>query len=258
MNQPFDLLLPDHQLFGRSLIRSQYSLSVCWCASTHGKSGFPRTTRYRTIVNILDLERIYSAESYSEENNLLFSNWSHDFVINFKINFASTTNLSILRYLGDYCFRHAVPYFFFFQQMMEGCDSTKIEVDCVHSSTDPLRDKCCRLNFCSCSQINNCLGGVSLNRHHHSSTDTSSIAITSYDFRPTSKLDSTLSPIAASTLRHTKTSIAQRSSTTTNQFPFQRLSVDSVCSYFESFSQSNACIAFGFAECRSYTMLDQL
>ena len=63
---------------------------------------------------------------------------------------------------------------------MKGCDSIKIEA-VGDSPTDPLRDEFCRLKYYSRTRVG--FEGVLLNRHHdYSSTDTSSIAITNYNF----------------------------------------------------------------------------
>ena len=68
---------------------------------------------------------------------------------------------------------------------MKSCDGIKIEA-VGDSPTGQLNEQFCQLKYYS--RTGCCLGGVSLNRHNHSSTDTSSIALTNYDFQPTSRL----------------------------------------------------------------------
>ena len=143
---------------------------------------------------------------------------------------------------------------------MKGCDSIKIEA-VGDSPTDPLSDEFLRLKDYSRTRVG--LEGVSLNRHYeYSSTDTSSIAITNYNFHPTSKLQS---PIEDSTLPlPTLTPKTQHYLIDDSlRFLFQRSSVDLslstrglqlpsmnwVCSYFEGFSQTTACNATSFGEC---------
>ena len=151
---------------------------------------------------------------------------------------------------------------------MEGCDSIKVEA--VNDSlTNPLRDKFLQLKYYSRTRVG--LEGVSLNRHYeYSSTDTSSIAITNYNFHPISTLqsaieDSTL-PLPPLTLKTQRYLLVD-----SLRFPFQRLSVDPSiftrglqlplmnwgCSYFEGFSQSTACNTIRSGECSS-TSLDRL
>ena len=58
---------------------------------------------------------------------------------------------------------------------MKGCDSTKIEA-VGDSPTDQLND-----TFCCLNDIPEIKGSLSLNRHNNSPTDTSSIALTTYN-----------------------------------------------------------------------------
>ena len=73
-------------------------------------------------------------------------------------------------------------------QQMRSCDSIKIEA-VVTSATGQLNDESCRLLPSApgpqCRQLG-------INRHHLSPTDASSIALTNYNFHPTSKLQLTI------------------------------------------------------------------
>jgi len=167
-------------------------------------------------------------------------------------------------------------------QQMRSCDSTKIEA-VVPSATGPLKNQdACRFvtivpMLPTCSQLG-------LNCRHLSPTDTPSIALTNYNFHPTSKLQSTiedstlpLPTLIPKTQRFDRDACRFVPITTmlttcgvlglnchhpspiddSLRFPFQRSSVDWVYSYFEDFSQSTACNAIRFGECSS-TSLDRL
>ena len=165
---------------------------------------------------------------------------------------------------------------------MKGCDGIKIET-VRDLPTDQLNNKFCQLNVLHSHPLRR----MSLNGLNNSPTNTSSIALTNYDFQPTSRLIIQL-PIEP-TLPKFWRFVTQLLSTTNNKastllicfervnslwFPLQRLSVDSllpnsgridtqlpsmnwVCSYFEGFSQTTACTATSFWECSS-TLLDRL
>ena len=73
---------------------------------------------------------------------------------------------------------------------MKGCDSTKVEIVDGQLPTDQLKQEVFRWNLHSWNH----LGGMSLNQHNSSSTDTSSITLTNYNIQHTGILYSQLSP----------------------------------------------------------------
>ena len=138
---------------------------------------------------------------------------------------------------------------------MKGCDSTKIET-VGDSPTDQLNDALCCLN-----DIPEHKGSLSLNRHNNSPTDTSSIALTTYNIESISNF--TTPTINDSTIPMNK----KLRGVVSFSFPFQfqrssveplfRLQKDvnyatqlpsknGVCSYFKYCSQSTACNAIRF------------
>ena len=154
---------------------------------------------------------------------------------------------------------------------MKGCDSIKIET-VGDSPTNQLNVEIC------CSSLNAHrlqLGGLTLTQSISSPIDTSSIALTNYNFQCTSILQS------PSQLKTTNNKDVQRSPVATGRVDFlsnllQRSTVDPlyppeiggidsqlpmmnrICSYFEYCSQSTACIATSCGECGLYTSLDKL
>ena len=141
---------------------------------------------------------------------------------------------------------------------MKGCDRTKIEA-VGDLPTDQLNNTFCRLNY-----IPEQKGSLSLNRHNNSQTDTSSIALTTYNIESTSNFSTPT--INDSTIPMNKKLRGVVSFSF--PFPFQRSSVEplfrlhkdendatqlpsknGVCSYFDYCSQTTACIATGFGEC---------
>jgi len=189
-------------------------------------------------------------------------------VTDFKLIFLllpHTTTLSILRYLGD---RHTVPYIFFYQQMMEGCDSTKIET-VGDSPTDQLNDM-----FCCFNNIPYHIDRLLPEHQKSSKTDTSSIALTNNNINSTSGFSTP--SIAESTLRlhgcltFDSLSFPLRYSSPTLddstlhlhgcstvdsfsfRFPFQRSSVEKVSCY-EYYSHALACTATSIRECGLFT-----
>jgi len=104
---------------------------------------------------------------------------------------------------------------------MKGCESVKIEA-VGDLPTDQLIDEFCRLNYNS--QTGCYVGGVSLNCHNHSTTDTSSIALTNYNIECTNEFS--MYTIEDSTLPNTFGSVGSLSFPF--PFPFQRLSVESL------------------------------
>jgi len=200
----------------------------------------------------------------------IFLNSSHDFVTDFKLIFLllpHTTTLSILRYLGD---RHTVPYIFFYQQMMEGCDSTKIET-VGDSPTDQLNDM-----FCCFNNIPYHIDRLLPEHQKSSKTDTSSIALTNNNIDSTSEFSTPSIDDSTGLIcygKHEVDSLSfpfRYSSPTLDdstglicygkdevdflsfRFLFQRSSVEMVSCY-EYYSHALACTATSIRECGLFT-----
>ena len=102
---------------------------------------------------------------------------------------------------------------------MKGCDSIKIEA-VGDLPTDQLNNTFCRLNNIS-QTCQGRLDEVSFNRHNNSQTDTSSIALTTYNIECTSEFSTPT--IEDSTLPNNKFGGVD---SLLFPFPFQRSSVE--------------------------------
>ena len=141
---------------------------------------------------------------------------------------------------------------------MRSCDSPKIETVDVQSSTDPLNNNFCPLiHFVpGFHQKGN---AVSSNANDSYPTDTSSIAITTYNILRKTRNKSQRSTVESIVPGfHKKGNDVSQLPSTTPISSLQRSSVETV-SYFGYYSQPTACIANRFGECGLFTTaLDKL